>query len=359
MDNDLMRVWQMIHELSEQLAHNQKITSTLQSQTTALKTQADNSATGFALRRVNTDISKEFFESELERMNAQVIIENQTLLHENKQLSVLLKEYEGTMETIMSKFRNHALAAQQHELTLTRHYEALLLARETHSLSADLSHTTGTSLALQRLSQNLRGLLRTLAGEDPEGDDVYFPSHPSARHISPESDPSSSHSDPSLSDPSLSNDTPPRTTSPPLSPDLTALLDAAHVSSDWALERESEIARLQAENAELRSLLGIDAASQEARGLSVGPEELNRVLPPRRMPSNNGRGSGWEGYAHGQGQGMMQGQVVQGMGIGQGQGQLQRPMELNPSMRMQGPGRRPAMFGPNRGVPPSGGGHGR
>ena len=44
-------------------------------------------------------------------MNAQFIMENQTLLHENKQLSVLLKEYENTMETIMSKFRNHAVRA--------------------------------------------------------------------------------------------------------------------------------------------------------------------------------------------------------------------------------------------------------
>lgn len=43
-------------------------------------------------------------------MNAQIIIENQTLLHENKQLSLLLKEYEGTMETIMAKFRNHAVS---------------------------------------------------------------------------------------------------------------------------------------------------------------------------------------------------------------------------------------------------------
>jgi hypothetical protein len=42
-------------------------------------------------------------------MNAHIIIENQTLLHENKQLSMLLKEYEGTMETIMAKFRNHAV----------------------------------------------------------------------------------------------------------------------------------------------------------------------------------------------------------------------------------------------------------
>jgi hypothetical protein len=51
----------------------------------------------------------ETFESELERMNAQIIIENQTLLHENKQLTTLLKEYEVTMETIMAKFRNHAV----------------------------------------------------------------------------------------------------------------------------------------------------------------------------------------------------------------------------------------------------------
>jgi hypothetical protein len=51
----------------------------------------------------------ETFESELERMNAQIVIENQTLLHENKQLSILLKEYEGTLETVMAKFRNHAV----------------------------------------------------------------------------------------------------------------------------------------------------------------------------------------------------------------------------------------------------------
>ena len=42
-------------------------------------------------------------------MNAHFIVENQTLLHENKQLSLLLKEYENTMETIMTKFRNHAV----------------------------------------------------------------------------------------------------------------------------------------------------------------------------------------------------------------------------------------------------------
>lgn len=54
-------------------------------------------------------ILSEIFESELERNNAQMIIDNQTLLHENKQLSLLLKEYESTLETIMTKFRTHAV----------------------------------------------------------------------------------------------------------------------------------------------------------------------------------------------------------------------------------------------------------
>lgn len=37
MDNELMRVWQLVHELSDQLSHNQKLTNTLQSQAGSLK----------------------------------------------------------------------------------------------------------------------------------------------------------------------------------------------------------------------------------------------------------------------------------------------------------------------------------
>lgn len=37
MDSELLRVWQLVHELSDQLAHNQKIANTLQSQAGALK----------------------------------------------------------------------------------------------------------------------------------------------------------------------------------------------------------------------------------------------------------------------------------------------------------------------------------
>jgi hypothetical protein len=51
----------------------------------------------------------ESLESELERTNAQIIIENHALQQENKQLSLLLKEYEQTMDTIMMKFRSHTV----------------------------------------------------------------------------------------------------------------------------------------------------------------------------------------------------------------------------------------------------------
>ncbi|KAG7452123.1 uncharacterized protein BT62DRAFT_926343 [Guyanagaster necrorhizus] len=257
MDGELMRVWQLVHELSEQLAHNQKLTATLQSQARSLQTQAAHNSTGFVLRRFNTDITKEVFESELERMNAQIIIENQTHLHENKQLSMLLKEYEGTMDTVMTKFRNHALAAQQHELTLTRHYEALLMARENQTLSADLSSSTNMSRSLERLSHNLRNLLRSMAGENPDAEPHHLRSQSEVEYEDGSSN--------MLIDPV----------------ELQSLLDALdeHASytnasgrEDWAMERECEIARLERENSELRKMLGIDASSIAETGINMEAE---------------------------------------------------------------------------------------
>ena len=37
MENELLLVWQVVNELSEQLAHNQKLTSALKSQAGVLK----------------------------------------------------------------------------------------------------------------------------------------------------------------------------------------------------------------------------------------------------------------------------------------------------------------------------------
>lgn len=52
----------------------------------------------------------EEFESELERLNVQLVTENQALQQENRQLSSLLKDYESTLEAVMGKFRAHAVS---------------------------------------------------------------------------------------------------------------------------------------------------------------------------------------------------------------------------------------------------------
>jgi len=52
----------------------------------------------------------ERFESEQERTNAATVIENHALVQENRQLGLLLKEYEHAMENIMNKFRSYAVS---------------------------------------------------------------------------------------------------------------------------------------------------------------------------------------------------------------------------------------------------------
>ncbi|KAG6874547.1 hypothetical protein C0992_007562 [Termitomyces sp. T32_za158] len=342
MDNDMLRLYQIVHELSEQLAHNQKFAASLQAHTAALKAEAAHAVSGFALRRFNTDLSKETFESELERASAKTVIENQLLLHENKQLSLLLKEYESTMETIMSKFRNHALAAQRHQLTLTRHYETLLQARETHSMSSDLLSSTETSQVLSRLSHHLRNLLRSMAGE-PQDDDA----HTTAADLLHALD-------------TLDPDAPP---------------------TDWALDRESEITRLEHENAQLRRLLAIDETSLAESGITLDPirddpARFARLVPKRVADAGDPRRPGfWDDppapppppAAHTQQMQMQQEQPIPiaqgylqppGASAGTGAGAaLQRALDLQPGMRMgaRGQGRRSGIIGRGAGGGAGGG----
>lgn len=44
-------------------------------------------------------------------MNAALSTENQSLQYDNKQLNSLLKEYEQTLDTVMSTFRKHAVSS--------------------------------------------------------------------------------------------------------------------------------------------------------------------------------------------------------------------------------------------------------
>jgi uncharacterized protein YpiB (UPF0302 family) len=46
---------------------------------------------------------KEEYETQLERMNNAMSTENQGLQHDNKQLNALIKEYEQTLDTLMSE----------------------------------------------------------------------------------------------------------------------------------------------------------------------------------------------------------------------------------------------------------------
>lgn len=56
---------------------------------------------------------------------------------------------------------------------MTRHYESLLLSRETSLLTSDLGTSTTCSHSLARISHLLRAALRASGGELPE-DEVRF-----------------------------------------------------------------------------------------------------------------------------------------------------------------------------------------
>jgi hypothetical protein len=57
------------------------------------------------------------YDAELERMNTSLAAENQTLQHDNKQLGALIREYEQTLESVMSAFRRRAVRAYIQVLT--------------------------------------------------------------------------------------------------------------------------------------------------------------------------------------------------------------------------------------------------
>lgn len=119
------------------------------------------------------------------------------------------------------------VAAQQHELTLTRHYETLLLTRDAGRINIDLSSNSNVNASLQRLTQHIRMLMRSINGEDIE--------YSSAGEGQTTPDGNCREGD---------------------------------IREDWTFEREEEIARLEKENEELRRILGIDAETAQAHGIT-------------------------------------------------------------------------------------------
>jgi len=241
------QLWALIQELSEQLNQNRNMSVSLLAQADKTKTQATHTQTGFVLRRFNTDKSIEEYEAELERMNASILAENRDLQYDNKQLNALIREYEQTLENVMSNFRNRAQDVQERELSLIREYEMKLLARQEEHVTQDLALSSSISESLVRLSNHLRQFLRSLQGEEPSRSSRIMDSADEEEG------------------------------------DFRDGWTSREAGTDQALEREIELARLERENGELRRMLGlIDAPSRsntDPRGMPFDLARLEQSRP--------------------------------------------------------------------------------
>ncbi|TYJ57351.1 hypothetical protein B9479_001890 [Cryptococcus floricola] len=282
-EEELYRLWSLVGELSEQLSNNRALVTQLKARADNVQGQAVHVGTGFPLRRFNVDISAEEFQTELEAFSSHLVLENQQLQHENKQLNALLKEYEQTLETVMSKFRGVAHTSQQHDLSLHSYYTHLLQTLQTAHSSAQLHDSTSLSLLLNRLSTLLRSALRSMQGEDTgveEQEDIgamgkaieeaerVLAGEGSSALEAPAPDESSRGPSPTSQPlPSQSAKTLPRAPHrPPHFPGFLPGSSGGYAGTegqaDWALEREMEILRLEDENRQLREMLGIAEESK-------------------------------------------------------------------------------------------------
>ncbi|KAI5833528.1 hypothetical protein K523DRAFT_361082 [Schizophyllum commune Tattone D] len=265
--SELNHLWQLITELSEQLNENRSLSVSLYTTAADIKNQAVHSQNGFVLRRFNLDKSQEEYDAELEQMNQSMAAENQALAHDNKQLSGLIKEYESTLDTLMTNFRNRAQDVQDHELSLVRSYEEKLLQLEEDNAKTELQYTTELSNALARLGQYLRGLSRLEGGEPVEGEeDTTSTNEPAAE--------GPDEASVQLSAPKEDEDG-----QEPNSPTFEEVM-VAPTSYDHALQREIELARLEQENAELRRMLGL-LPSYPLRGPQAPPTESELAHRPQ------------------------------------------------------------------------------
>lgn len=108
--DDMQRLWGLVVELSTQLNKNRADLAAVQQQLVTLKANSVHTNTGYALRRFNVDLSKEKFESEVERLNAALVQENNELRWDNKMNERLIKDYEACLDVVMKKFRSFSVS---------------------------------------------------------------------------------------------------------------------------------------------------------------------------------------------------------------------------------------------------------
>ncbi|WFD35240.1 hypothetical protein MCUN1_002091 [Malassezia cuniculi] len=164
------QLWGLILELSAQLSANQKTCESIRSELNQMQGKVMHATTGYALRRFNVDLSQETFTTQLERLNAQLVIENQTLAHEARQLGALLRETENTLETVMAKFRAFSHATQRYGLELNAYYEQRLGDEAAKRDSLELSGEEQRNDAIKRLGDLVQRTLGVLDSED--GDEL-------------------------------------------------------------------------------------------------------------------------------------------------------------------------------------------
>ena len=231
------------------------------------------------------------------------------------------------------------VAAQQHQVTLTEHYDTLL-ARDL-SPPSESAADSAVNQSLHRLSQVLQATLLSIAGHDPSeiserantGVEASGPSQPpgsrppseprerrpsdvpplqpqsgladradppqpdttagqvdfeSQAQLSPSEPPLShdSSADPAIATATATVDVATTATapvspsgSPELFPTTNAETENAELDSDWSEVREHEITRLESENAHLRALLGIDPNGLAAAGIPDIDTEPSFVTP--------------------------------------------------------------------------------
>ncbi|KAF7791408.1 hypothetical protein EIP86_002424 [Pleurotus ostreatoroseus] len=292
-DSDVMRVWVLLNDLSEQLSQNRNASISLHTVTGGVK-----------------DKSQDEYNAELERMNMQMSAENLALQNDNKQLNALIKEYEQTLENLMTTFRNRANEVQQRELAIMREYERKILLRETEELSKQLDRDTAFSTSLGRVGRLLRALMRMIGGEDslsmppttmtPSENGVASTSslllpH---QHIINALELEQEHESESYPDHEAETETDATAESSSQAPSegaesrVVAWQQAQDretqlAAAEWALERECELARLELENRLLRQLVAEHEGVVTATSGSGVPKELP-TLP--RLPARARKG---------------------------------------------------------------------
>jgi hypothetical protein len=146
MEQEMHRIWILVLELSDQLAQNKRVSTELHKQIQTLKACISSwpsaffskidpaiigtsrcsfkdhhsspiqyepeyrSVDGSLGRETHPSLFAELFDSELERSTVGLIIENQGLQQENKQLTSLMTDYEQTLRTVMSKFEQYVVS---------------------------------------------------------------------------------------------------------------------------------------------------------------------------------------------------------------------------------------------------------